>query len=115
MMRFTLPSAMPLCACVTIQQTTDQAGRDAVKASAPRTLAICFPLVPKELYPAFTDCVVDTAKATEVQSLSADTIAGIDPNTGNAARGSLSQPEAQVCLEGKAGSYFDETLAADAG
>lgn len=115
MMRFTLTGAMPFSACTTPQQTADQAGCDAAKTIMSQTLAIYFPVVPKELYPAFSDCVVDTANATEVQLLSRDEIVGIGHNTGNMVRGILARPEAQVCLEGKVGSSFDEIRAAGAG
>jgi hypothetical protein len=106
---------MPFCARTTTQQMTDQAGCDAAKAIMSQTLATYFPVVPEKLYPAYSDCVVDTAKAPEDQRFCKDAIVGSGPNTGNMVHSVLARPEAQVCLEGKVGSSFDETLAAGAG
>ncbi len=104
MIRYSITFAALLSACTAIQQTTDQAGRDAAKTIMPQTLAVYFPEVPKDLYPAFTDCVVDNARASEVQSLSGDAVVGIDPNTADTVRGILARPEAQECLRQRSAS-----------
>ena len=112
MMRYLILAALALSACTEIQNTTDKAGRDAAKTVMPEALAIFFPQVPKELYGSFTDCVVDNARASEVQSLAGDVIVGVDTNTADTIRGILARPEAQECLRANVGTDLDPTLVA---
>lgn len=114
MKRTTILAALTLCSCAEVQDATDKAGRDAAKSIMPETLAVFFPQVPKALYSSFTDCVVDNARASEVQSMAGDAVVGVDSNTAETVRGILARPEAQTCLKGKVGPALDETLLADA-
>lgn len=98
MIRFILPFVFFVAACDTVQQTTDKAARDAVRSIMPQTLAIYFPQVPKELYPAFTNCVVENGTAADIQSLSGDVVVGIEPSTGERVRKIIGYPETQACL-----------------
>ncbi|MGZ2258963.1 hypothetical protein [Roseobacter sp. A03A-229] len=94
--------ALTLSACVEVQQATDRAGRDTAKTVLPEALAIYFPQVPKQLFTPFTNCVVDNADASEVQSLAADALTGVDENTAGTIRTVLSRPETQQCLRAAA-------------
>ncbi|MEP2641876.1 hypothetical protein [Roseobacter sp.] len=87
-----------LAACAEVQQATDRAGRDTAKTILPEALAVYFPQVPKALFTPFTNCVVDNADASEVQSLAADAITGVDQNTADTIRAVLTRPETQNCL-----------------
>lgn len=89
---------MSLTACAEVQQATDRAGRDTAKTVLPEALAVYFPQVPKQLFTPFTNCIVDNADASEVQSLAADAITGVDENTATTIRGVLSRPQTQQCL-----------------
>ncbi|MDW3225130.1 MAG: hypothetical protein R8G34_19950 [Paracoccaceae bacterium] len=102
MIRFILPVALVVSGCAAIQQTTDQAGRDAAKTVLPEALAVYFPQVPKQLFQPFTNCVVDNAQASEVQSLAADAVTGADENTADTIRSVLTRPETQNCLRAAA-------------
>lgn len=93
-----LPVFLMLGACVEVQQATDTAGRNAAKTILPEALAIHFPQVPKQLFTPFTNCVVDNADASEVQSLAADAITGVDESTAAIIRTVLTRPETQQCL-----------------
>jgi hypothetical protein len=93
---FILPLA--LTACVAVQQTTDQAGRNAAKTIMPEALAVYFPQVPKQLFTPFTNCVVDNANASEVQSLAGDAVTGVDPTTAATIRTILERDSTQACL-----------------
>lgn len=87
-----------MAGCATIEDATDQAGRDAAKTIMPETLAIYFQQVPKEVYDPFTNCVVDYARAEEVQALAADAVVGVDQGTADVVRAILARPETQTCL-----------------
>lgn len=102
MIRFILPAVFVLAGCDAIQQTTDTAGRNAAKTVMPEALAVYFPQVPKQLFQPFTDCVIDNADASEVQSLAADAVTGADENTADTIRTVLSRPETQSCLRAAA-------------
>ncbi|MDW3183006.1 hypothetical protein [Roseobacter sp.] len=97
-----LCAAFALSACVEIQQATDRAGRDTAKTILPEALAIYFPQVPKALFTPFTNCVVDNADASEVQSLAADAITGVDQGTADTIRTVLARPDTQNCLRAAA-------------
>lgn len=94
--------ALLLGGCATIQQTTDQAGRNAAKTILPEALAVYFPQVPKSLFQPFTNCVVDSADAVEVQTLAGDAVTGLDANTAATIRGILARPATQECLRAAA-------------
>ncbi|WP_298970341.1 hypothetical protein [uncultured Roseobacter sp.] len=102
MIRFLLPAALLLSACADVQQATDTAGRNAAKTALPEALAIYFPQVPKQLFQPFTNCVVDNADASEVQSLAADAVTGADENTADTIRSVLARVETQNCLRAAA-------------
>lgn len=91
-----------LGACVQVQEATDKAGRDTAKTVLPEALALYFPQVPKQLFSPFTTCVVDNADASEVQSLAADAITGVDENTAATIKTVLTRPETQNCLRAAA-------------
>lgn len=99
-----LGALVALSACVEVQQATDRAGRDTAKTILPEALAIYFPQVPKQLFTPFTNCVVDNADASEVQSLAADAITGVDQSTADTIRNVLARPQAQQCLRAAAPS-----------
>ncbi|WP_299968300.1 hypothetical protein [uncultured Roseobacter sp.] len=99
-----LGGAVMLSACVEVQQATDRAGRDAAKTVLPEALAIHFPQVPKALFTPFTNCVVDNANASEVQTLAADAITGVDETTADTIRTVLARPATQQCLTAAAPS-----------
>ena len=99
---FILGAALLLSACVEIQQATDRAGRDAAKTILPEALALYFPQVPKALFTPFTNCVVDNADASEVQSLAGDAITGVDQNTADTIRTVLGRDTTQNCLRAAA-------------
>ncbi|MEM1073541.1 MAG: hypothetical protein AAF665_11240 [Pseudomonadota bacterium] len=90
---------LALASCTDIQNATDKAGRDAAKTIMPEALAIYFPQVPKELYTPFTNCVVDFATASEVQTLASDAVIGIDQATADTIRQILARPDTQNCLQ----------------
>ena len=98
MIRIVIPLCLALGACTTIQETADQAGRDAAKTIMPETLAVFFPDVPKAFYTPFTNCVVDNADKSEVQSLAGDAVVGVDADTAAVVRTILERPETQQCL-----------------
>ncbi|WP_300035977.1 hypothetical protein [uncultured Roseobacter sp.] len=98
MIRLILPLCLVLGACADIQQATDQAGRNTAKTILPEALAVYFPQVPKSLFKPFTDCVVDNADASEVQSLAADAVTGVDAGTADTIRAVLARPVTQQCL-----------------
>ena len=102
MIRILLPAAFLLTACADVQQATDTAGRNTAKTVLPEALAIYFPQVPKQLFTPFTNCVVDNADASEVQSLAADAITGVDQGTADTIRTVLARPETQQCLRAAA-------------
>ncbi|WP_299674064.1 hypothetical protein [uncultured Roseobacter sp.] len=97
-----LSATVALSACVAVQQQTDLAGRQAAKTILPEALAIYFPQVPKALFTPFTNCVVDNADASEVQSLAADAVVGVDQGTADTIRTVLARPETQNCLRAAA-------------
>ncbi|MFK7870521.1 MAG: hypothetical protein AB8B58_14940 [Roseobacter sp.] len=99
---FLLSLPIVLAACAAVQQTTDQAGRNAAKTILPEALAVYFPQVPKELIEPFTNCVVDNADASEVQSLAGDVLTGADTNTADTIRSILAREATQSCLRGAA-------------
>ena len=101
MIRYLLPFCVLLGACADIQSATDKAGRDAAKTILPETLAVYFPQVPKEFYTPFTDCIVDNALASEVQSLASDVVVGVDTGTAEVVRTILARPETQQCLSSR--------------
>ncbi|MEM6888670.1 MAG: hypothetical protein AAF636_11080 [Pseudomonadota bacterium] len=92
------PLLAALGACEAVQQTTDQAGRDAAKTAMPEVLAVYFPQVPKDLYGPFSDCVVSNADASDVQSLASDAVTGVDQGTADTVRAILERPATQECL-----------------
>lgn len=98
MIRFLIPVCFLLSACADIQSATDKAGRDAAKTIIPEALAVHFPQVPKSYYVPFTDCIVDNADASDVQSLAADAVVGVDAGTADLLRVILARPETQQCL-----------------
>ncbi|WP_298914695.1 hypothetical protein [uncultured Roseobacter sp.] len=98
MIRFLLPAMLVLSACADVQQATDTAGRNAAKSILPEALAVYFPQVPKQLFQPFTNCIVDNADASEVQSLAADAITGVDEGTATTIRAVLTRPATQQCL-----------------
>ena len=98
MIRILLPICLALSACADVQQATDQAGRNAAKSAIPQALAASFPQVPKSLFQPFANCIVDNADASEVQSLAADAVIGIDADTATTIRAILTRPETQNCL-----------------
>lgn len=98
MIRYIFPLVLAVGACSSIQETTDKAGRDAARSIMPQTLAIYVPQVPKELYPAFTNCVIENATAADVQSLAGDAVVGIEPSTGERVKKIIAYPETQDCL-----------------
>lgn len=102
MIRFILPLALILSGCEAIQQTTDTAGRNAAKTVMPEALAVYFPQVPKQLFQPFTDCVIDNADASEVQSLAADAVTGADDNTAATIKSVLAREATQNCLRAAA-------------
>ncbi|WP_187430494.1 hypothetical protein ROLI_006640 [Roseobacter fucihabitans] len=102
MIRFSLPLILTISGCAAIQQTTDQVGRDAAKTVMPEALAIYFPQVPKQLFQPFTNCVIDNADASEVQSLAADAVTGADENTAATIKSVLTRPQTQNCLRAAA-------------
>ena len=95
---FLILGFLGVAACSSVQEATDKAGRDAAKTIMPETLALYFQPVPKEYYEPFTNCVVDFARAEEVQSLAADAVVGVDQGTADVVRGILARPETQNCL-----------------
>ncbi|MFK7764874.1 MAG: hypothetical protein AB8B62_16545 [Roseobacter sp.] len=98
-MKFVIvPAVLALGACAQIQSATDQAGRDAAKTVMPEALAVYFPQVPKQLFTPFTNCIVDSADASEVQSLAADAVVGVDGGTADTIRAILARPATQDCL-----------------
>lgn len=104
MIRIILPAVLMLSGCAAIQQTTDQVGRDAAKTVLPEALAVYFPQVPKQLFTPFTNCIVDNADASEVQSLAADAVTGADANTAETIKAVLTRPHTQNCLRAAAPS-----------
>ncbi|MBW4709669.1 hypothetical protein KX928_17925 [Roseobacter sp. YSTF-M11] len=98
MIRLLLPALLLLAACADVQRATDTAGRNAAKSILPEALAVYFPQVPKQLFQPFTNCIVDNADASEVQSLAADAITGVDEGTAATIRAVLSRPGTQQCL-----------------
>lgn len=102
MTRNLLPLFFSLCflaaACTDIQNATDKAGRDAAKTIIPGALAVYFPQVPKQLFTPFTNCIVDNANASEVQSMAADAVVGVDDGTAETIRAVLARPSTQQCL-----------------
>ena len=94
--------AVALSACAAVQETTDQAGRNAAKTIMPEAIAVYFPQVPKALFTPFTDCVVDNANASEVQALAGDAIVGVDAGTADTIRAVLSRDATQDCLRAAA-------------
>lgn len=98
MIRLLLPLFLVLGACTAVQETTDKAGRDAARSIMPQTLAVYFPQIPKELYPAFTNCVIENAAAADVQVLAGDAVVGVRPSTGERVRQVIGYPETQDCL-----------------
>ncbi|MEP6180949.1 MAG: hypothetical protein ABJ214_09820 [Roseobacter sp.] len=54
--------------------------------------------MPKALFTPFTDCVVDSADASEVQSLAADAVVGVDAGTADTIRAILARSATQDCL-----------------
>lgn len=98
MIRSLLPALLALAACTEIQTATDKAGRDAAKTIMPQALAVYFPQVPKQLFTPFTNCVVDHASASDVQSLAADAVVGVDEGTADTIRRVLGYPSTQDCL-----------------
>lgn len=101
MIRYILPLCLALTACTEIQNATDRAGRDAAKTIIPEALAVYFPQVPKAFFQPFTDCIVDNADASEVQSLAADAVVGVDEGTAKTIRNILAEPGTQQCLAAK--------------
>ncbi|QJF52437.1 hypothetical protein [Roseobacter ponti] len=98
MTRLLLLLSLVLAACTPVQQATDQAGRSTAKTILPETLAIYFPQVPKQFFQPFTDCIVDNADASEVQSLAADAVTGTDQGTADTVRAILARSSTQQCL-----------------
>ncbi len=99
---FILGAALLLSACAEIQQATDRAGRDTAKTVLPEALALYFPQVPKALFTPFTTGVLDNADASEVQSLAADALTGVDEGTADTIRSVLARSETQQCLRAAA-------------
>lgn len=95
---FVVMALIFVTACADMQQATDTAGRNAAKTVLPEALAVYFPQVPKQLFTPFTNCVVDNADASEVQSLAADVLTGVDETTASTIRSVLARPETQQCL-----------------
>lgn len=98
MIRLLFPLLLILGGCASVQQATDTAGRNAAKTIIPEALAVHFPQVPKSLFQPFTDCIVDNADASEVQSLASDAITGVDQGTANTIRAVLTRSSTQQCL-----------------
>lgn len=98
MIRFFIVIAFALTACSEIENTADKAGRDAARTIIPEALAVYFPQVPKQFFTPFTNCVVDNANASDVQSLAADAVVGVDQGTADTIRKVLGYPSTQACL-----------------
>lgn len=94
--------AVMLTGCVEVQQAVDSTARQGAKGVVAQTLATRFPQVPKELITPFTDCVIDNAKAVEIQEFARASIVGVDENTVTTVRNVLSRPETVQCLQSNA-------------
>lgn len=94
--------AVMLTGCVEVQQAVDNTARQGAKGVVAQTLATRFPQVPKELITPFTDCVIDNAKAVEIQEFARASIVGVDENTVTTVRNVLSRPETVQCLQSNA-------------
>ena len=102
MIRYLIPVCFVLSACTEVQNATDKAGRDAAKTIIPETLAVYFPQVPKAFYAPLTNCIVDNADASDVQSLASDAVVGVDAGTADLVRTILARPETQECAKRQA-------------
>ena len=102
-MRVILPIilGLGLTGCSDLESATDKAGRDAARTIMPEALAIYFPQVPKPYFTAFSNCIVDNADASEVQSLAADAVVGVDEGTAQTIRNVLEEPATQQCIAAK--------------
>ena len=63
-----------------------------------QTLATRFPQVPKELFEAFTDCIIANSTANEVQEYVKASLRGVDEGTITDVTNVLQRPETRNCL-----------------
>ena len=91
-----------VAACTEVTEVVDNAGRAGAKGVVTEVLATRFPQVPKEVFEPFTDCIIDTSTADEVQEYVKAAVRGVDEGTVEAVRTALARPETRSCATQKA-------------
>ena len=88
-----------LAACDTAQEAVDDAARVTAKATIEKVLTAHLPVgVPAKLVTPYSDCLIDSASASELFKLSRASVTGVDAETISLVTDMLQRPDSTKCI-----------------
>ena len=91
-------SLLILGACADTQGVADALARQSAKTTVSTALSTRFPNVPAALVTPFTDCIIDNASSSEIITLAASAVAGLNEEAVEITGQVLSRPQTQTCV-----------------